>query len=145
MADQTRRPTAIQLTRQSHLSYEATNARGGTIVVGSGADSNFSPVELLMVALAGCAAIDVDLITHRRSEPDRFDVEVTATRVKDDDGNRLEDIAAAFAVGFPEGKGGDQARGLLDRAIAMAHDRLCTVSRTIELGTPVSMKRADEA
>lgn len=143
MADATRRPTAIQLTRRSHLSYEATNARGGSVIVGDGNDADFTPVELLMAAIAGCTAISVDPITGRRCEPDRFEIDVTADRVKDDDGNRLGDIVATVALMFPETEDGDRARGLLDRAIRMAHDRLCTVSRTIELGTPVTMRRAD--
>ncbi len=142
MTEETRRPTSVQLTRTSALHYEVTNARGGTITIGSGESADFTPVELLMAAIAGCAGIDVDLYTHRRSEPDRFDVVVNASRVKDDSGTRLEDIEALFDVVFPEGKGGDQARKLLDRGIQAAHDRLCTVSRTIEIGTPVDMRGA---
>ena len=38
---------------------------------------------------------------------------------------------------FPEGEDGDRAREMLPKAIAMSHDRLCTVSRTVVLGTPV--------
>ena len=96
-----------------------------------------------MAAIAGCGAIDVDLITHRRSEPDVFNVDVTASRVKDSTGNRLEDIEVTFSITFPEGEDGDRARLLLGRGIEQAHDRLSTVSRTIELGTPVTMKGSD--
>ncbi|MHA6508530.1 OsmC family protein [Tessaracoccus sp. Y1736] len=143
MIEETRRPTAVQVTRLSHLSFEARNERGGSVPIGSGDSSEFTPVELLMAAIAACGAIDVDLITHRRSEPDVFNVDVTASRVKDSTGNRLEDIEVTFSITFPEGEDGDRARLLLRRGIQQAHDRLCTVSRTIELGTPVTMKGSD--
>ncbi|MBB1512057.1 OsmC family protein [Tessaracoccus sp. MC1627] len=143
MIEETRRPTAVQVTRLSHLSFEARNERGGSVPIGSGDSSEFTPVELLMAAIAACGAIDVDLITHRRSEPDVFNVDVTASRVKDSTGNRLEDIEVTFSITFPEGEDGDRARLLLGRGIEQAHDRLCTVSRTIELGTPVTMKGSD--
>ena len=143
MIEETRRPAAVQVRRLSHLSFEARNERGGTVSIGSGDSSEFTPVELLMAAIASCGAIDVDLITHRRSEPDVFNVDVTASKVKDSTGNRLEDIEVTFRVVFPEGEDGDRARLLLGRGIQQAHDRLCTVSRTIELGTPVTMRGSD--
>ena len=31
----------------------------------------------------------------------------------------------------------DQARAILPRTVALSHNKLCTVSRTVELGTPV--------
>jgi hypothetical protein len=40
-------------------------------------------------------------------------------------------------VDFPATEAGAAAEGVLRRAIEMSHDRLCTVSRTVELGTPV--------
>ena len=40
-------------------------------------------------------------------------------------------------MSFPEGEAGDRAREMLPKAIAMSHDRLCTVSRTVVLGTPI--------
>jgi uncharacterized OsmC-like protein len=43
-----------------------------------------------------------------------------------------------FRLTFPDGEGGDAARALLPEAVQRSHDRLCTVSRTVELGTPVT-------
>jgi uncharacterized OsmC-like protein len=43
-----------------------------------------------------------------------------------------------FHVSFPEGAGGDAARELLPGAVRRSHDSLCTVSKTVELGTPVT-------
>ena len=43
-----------------------------------------------------------------------------------------------FRIRFPEGEDGDKARTLLPDAVKRSHDQLCTVSRTVELGTPVT-------
>ena len=45
---------SVELTRQRKARYVATNRRGGTIEVGEGDDPAFTPVELLLVAIAGC-------------------------------------------------------------------------------------------
>ena len=64
----------------------------------------------------------------------------SGTKIRDEHGNRLQDIVVRFSVAFPEGEGGDRAREMLPKAIAMSHDRLCTVSRTVQVGTPVTME-----
>lgn len=143
MTEETRRATTISLERTARLKYQASNARGGTISIGSGEDGDFTPVELLMVAIGACAAIDVDILTTRKVEPISFDVDVNADRVKDADGNRADNIEVDFLVRFPEGEEGKRAQAKIDSAIAAAHDRMCTVSRTVELGTPVTMRSTD--
>ena len=132
----------IELTRTAVGEYVATNARGGTIRVGSGDGDDFSPVELLLVALAGCSAVDVDLVTSRRCEPDRFTVVAAGEKVRDEDGSHLDEVAVTFEVTFPAGADGDAARSRLPQALRMSHERLCTVSRTVERATPVQMRLA---
>ena len=58
----------VDLVRTSRLQFTATNARGGTLSFGSGDHGEFTPVELLLVALAGCTGMDVDAITSKRAE-----------------------------------------------------------------------------
>jgi len=128
---------AISMERVEKGVFEVTNARGGTMRIGGGDSADFTPVELLLTAIAGCSAVDVDFITVKRAEPETFRVEATGEKVRDDDGNHLDDLRVRFSVTFPEGEGGDRAREMLPKAVAMSHDRLCTVSRTVELGTPI--------
>ena len=127
----------VSIARVAAGEYTVTNERGGKIQVGTGADGEFTPVELLLAAIGACTSIDVDVLTSRRAEPAAFTVEVEAEKVRDTAGNRLTDIAVTFHVSFPEGEGGDAARELLPGAVRRSHDSLCTVSRTVELGTPV--------
>ena len=132
----------VSIERVEAGSYTVTNERGGTITVGRGADGEFSPVELLLAAIGACTAIDVDVLTSRRAEPTAFTVEVGAEKVRDALGNRLTDLAVTFHVAFPEGEGGDAARELLPGAVRRSHESLCTVSKTVELGTPVKSEIA---
>lgn len=131
---------SVELTRSSFAHFAATNARGGTLAIGNGEDTDFTPSELLLAAIAACTAIDVDYITVKRSEPEKIDVRMTAEKVRDEHGNHLTDLTVTFDVAFPEGEAGDAAREVLPSAIARSHDRLCTVGRTVELGTPVVVK-----
>jgi putative redox protein len=129
---------SVRLERVRTGRYTAVNARGGQISVGTGEDTDFTPVELLLVAMGGCTGADVDFLTSRRAEPDRFEVLVDADKVRDEHGNHLTDLVMTFRVAFPDGEAGDKARALLPDAVQKSHDRLCTVSRTIELGTPIA-------
>ena len=91
-------------------------------------------------AIAACSSIDVDYVTGRRAQPDSFDVDVDAEKVGDELGNYLEDIVMSFRVRFPEGDAGDAARRLLPDIVRKSHERLCTVSRTIILGTDITTR-----
>jgi len=128
----------VRLERIENSRYTAINERGGKITLGGGTD--FTPVELLLVAIGGCTAIDVDLLTSRRAEPDSFEIVVDAEKARDAAGNHLTDLQVTFRIAFPAGEQGDKARELLPDAVRKSHDRLCTVSRTVELGTPIAMR-----
>lgn len=133
---------SIDLTRIGEARYKATNVRGGVLPIGTGADPDFTPVELLLAALAGCSAIDVDAITGKRAQPVSFTVHSQGDKVRDDDGNHLTNVQISFDVVFPEGVEGDAARDFLPRSIEMSRDRLCTVSRTVQLPTEVEFRQA---
>lgn len=132
---------SVTIERTSLGRYEVRNARGGTLTIGSSDGPDFTPVELLLAALGGCTGADVDHIVSKRAEPERFEVRVTADKVRDESGgNRLVNLVVELSVAFGEGEAGDAAREMLPRAAKMSHDRLCTVSRTLESGTPVETK-----
>jgi putative redox protein len=137
MTDDTLR--AVDVERTGLGRFLVRNARGSSISVGTGDGDDFTPVELLLAAIGSCTALDVDVVTSRRAEPDRFTVRVTGDKVRDESGgNRMVNLGVQFAVAFPDGAGGDAARDELPRAVRRSHDRICTVSRTVELGTPIS-------
>ena len=129
---------SVRLERIENSRYTAINERGGKITIGG--ETDFTPVELLLVAIGGCTAIDVDLLTSRRAEPDSFEIVVDAEKARDAAGNHLTDLQVTFRIAFPAGEQGEAARELLPDAVRKSHDRLCTVSRTVELGTPIATR-----
>ncbi|MFI1798782.1 OsmC family protein [Streptomyces sp. NPDC020379] len=134
---------SVTVERTGAGQFTATNARGGAVDFGTGSGADFTPVELLLAAIGGCTAADVDAATSRHAEPATFRVTVTGNKVEDELGNRLADLEVTFTVEFPAGESGDRARVILPRAVKTSHDRLCTVSRTIEAGTPVTTTVTD--
>lgn len=141
MSDDTLR--TVDLTRTGDGRYLATNVRGGQleIAAGDGEDPTFTPVELLLAAIAGCSAIDVEFITRKRAHSTSFDVRTEGHKVRDEHGNHLTGLRVTFDVTFPDGAGGDAARSMLPRAIEMTRDRLCTVTRTVQLGEDVAYEQ----
>ncbi|VXB18177.1 OsmC family protein [Nocardioides sp. AX2bis] len=135
-ADDGRR--GVELRKIGAGRYLASNGRGGVLPVGRGSDPDFTPVELLLAAIAGCSAVDIELVTGKRVDPDHVHLAVEGHKTRDDDGNHLTGIRVSVDVGFPEGPDGDRARSMLPRAVEQTRDRLCTVSRTVQLATPVA-------
>lgn len=129
----------VTVRRIANGQFTVTNPRGGQITFGSG-ETDFNPTELLLAAIGGCTAIDVDIVTSRRAEPDAFEVLVDAEKVRDEAGNRLTGIEVTFRIAFPSGAQGDEARKVLPDIVRKSHDRLCTVSRTVEIGTPIATR-----
>ena len=129
---------SVELTRIGHARFKATNARGGETFFGTGGeDPDFTPVELLLAAIAGCSALDVEAITHKRTSSTTFDVHAEGRKVRDEHGNHLTGLRVSFEVAFPDGPEGDAARERVQSAIELSRDRLCTVSRTVQLGEEV--------
>ena len=136
MADDARRTVEVQRVAQHR--WTATNPRGGTLTFSSGDDDAFTPIELLLVAIGGCTALDVEYITEKRAEPVAMSFTVVTEKVRDDSGNRLSGIEVTLRAEYPVSEGGDAARGVLPDALRRSHDRICVVSRAVELGTPVT-------
>ena len=116
----------VSMERAELGRYEVRNVRGGKLSIGEGKDSDFTPVELLLVALGGCTAIDVDYITSKRAEPVSFSITVNGDKLRDaEKGNHLENLEVQVSVTFPAGEQGDAARaGTADGAAAVARPAL---------------------
>jgi len=135
LSDQTLR--SVDLHQIGERRWKATNARGGGVSIGPGEDPDFTPVELLLAALVGCGAADLDLITGKRAPFETFQARAEGHKVRDEGGSHLVRLTVTYDVTFPTGEGGDAAREILPRTLAQIQDRLCTVGRTVTLGDPV--------
>ena len=130
----------VSLRREAEGIYIATNAAGSELRFGHNAEGGFGNVELLLAAVAGCSGTDLDVMTSRRAEPTAWGATVTADKVSTDGATILRDIVVTFHVEFPEGADGDKARARVEPALKAAHEKTCTVSRTIELGANVTLQ-----
>ena len=133
---------AVDLTRIETAQYRATNSAGASIDFGSG-EGLLSPVELLLAAVAGCSAVDVAVVTSRRTEPKAFDVHVEGDRVSEDGASRLSEVRVGFDLSFPDTAEGNQARKLVDNLIRISQEKDCTVSRTVE--NPARVKFSNDS
>ena len=103
-----------------------------------GEDPDFTPVELLLAALAGCGAIDLEWVTKKRAPFTSFAARAEGHKVRDEQGSHLVQLSVTLDVAFPDDEGGDQAREVVPRTLQQIEDRLCTVGRTVALGEPVT-------
>ncbi|MGK3206495.1 OsmC family protein [Amycolatopsis sp. MEPSY49] len=126
----------LEVQRDGQHSFVGRNDRGAEVRLGrTGAEGAFSPAELLQIAAAGCSAVTAEeLITRRVGEDAKFRVTVSADRREG--ASELDAVHVAFDVDVST-LGADQREalaGAVDRAI----ERLCTVSRTLKKGIPVT-------
>lgn len=137
MSDDESTMRSVHLVRTGPQQYRAENPRGGVISFGEGQDTDFTPVELLLVALGGCNAITIEALT-KRAEPKRFDVAVEGQKRKDaDGGSQLEDLIVTIDIAFDRDEAGQAMADRVPDAIEKSHHKLCTVSRTVERPSPV--------
>ena len=129
---------SIDLHQIGEHRWKATNARGGGVSIGAGEDPDFTPVELLLAALVGCGAADLDYIVGKRAPFETFAGRAEGHKVRDEQGSHLVQLKVTFDVTFAEGPEGDAAREVMPRTLQQIQDRLCTVARTVTIGEPVA-------
>ncbi|MBC9226817.1 OsmC family peroxiredoxin [Aeromicrobium sp. 636] len=127
---------SVHLVRTGPQEYRAENPRGGVIAFGEGQNTDFTPVELLLVALGGCNALTLEALT-KRAEPTRFDIAVEGQkRERPGGGTTLDDLVVTIDITFPHDEDGRAMAERVPSAMEKSH-QLCTVSQTIESASPV--------
>ena len=96
---------------------------------GSGAAGQ-SPMDAVLSGLAACSGIDVvDILTKRRTPPQRFHLEAHGTR-RDTPPRRYTRITIRFVL-----DGADIEAVHAERAIALAFEKYCSVSASLATDT----------
>src|SRR5271157_3571620 len=87
----------------------------------------FTPMELFLVALAGCTAMDVQWILGRqRQNVDKFDMIVSGIRRKDDP-KYYESIDIRYTF-----SGQDLRKDAVERAIRLSQEEYCSVRAMVK-------------
>lgn len=127
----------VEVRRVGEHSFVASNGRGAEVRIGrKDQDGSFSPVELLLAAAAGCAAVTAEtLITRRVDGP----LTARADDVRVANEHELTTVPVSLDYDL---SGLDEAqRAALETAVRRAVDQLCTVTRTLKKAatTPLTL------
>jgi putative redox protein len=120
--------------------FQLKNERGFIVDVDNkaefgGDDLGASPMELLLMGVAGCSAIDIiTILKKQRQIISSFKAEVEGTRVQIEDAKPFKEITVVF---FLEGKiDADKVM----RAAELSFDKYCSVSKTLEPTATIHFK-----
>lgn len=111
--------------------FECKNSIGNTILLDNISQSEgtkaVSPMESLLMAVAGCSGIDmVSIMKKQRQELTGFSAEVEGERVQVDDAKPFKSILVKFFL-----------EGIIDpkkamKAAELSFEKYCSVSKTLE-------------
>ncbi|MDA0327604.1 MAG: OsmC family protein [Gemmatimonadetes bacterium] len=110
------------------LVFEGGPDEGVQIVVDSDGKLGQTPTQLLLMALAGCMAVDVLMILEKSRVPvESLEVEAIGERAETVP-KRFVSVKLLYRLGGPTAE--DQSK--LDRAIELSRDKYCSVLHTLD-------------
>ncbi len=125
----------VEVRRVGQHEFVATNDRGASVRVGrKGAEGAFTPVELLLAAAAGCAAVTAETLVTRRVDGGLV---ARADDVRSPSGHELDSVPVA--LDYDVSRLDDEQRAALEAAVQRAIDQLCTVTRTLKKASPTPL------
>lgn len=118
------------VTWQDGTSFTGTADSGFTLETGTNAAGNkigSSPMELLLISLAGCTAMDViSILQKKRQAVTDFQVKVEGDRAEDHP-KLYTNIRVHYVV-----RGRDISPDAVERAIELSTDKYCSVSAMLD-------------
>lgn len=122
--------TKVTLKRVGKAAFLATNDAGQSFVLDGmpkigGEDRGMRPMQAFLAALAGCSAMDVVMILNQqRQSLEDLDIEVAGTRV--------DAVPAVYGhIHLAYRATGDVAEKKLERAVRLAVEKYCSVSKML--------------
>ena len=118
--------------KNENFHFELKNERGHIVNVDSrpefgGNDMGPSPMELVLMGVAGCSSIDmISILKKQRQDITSFKAEVEGERVQVGEAKPFKDITVVF---YLEGNINEEKA---TRAAQLSFDKYCSVSKTIE-------------
>jgi putative redox protein len=111
------------------LNFDAEVAGGRRIELNSAEEMGraFTPMELFLVALAGCTAMDVQwILKKQRQKVDRLEVSARGIR-REEDPSYFEEIHIEYVIG-----GQSIAKKSVERAIRLSQEKYCSVKAMLK-------------
>ena len=112
--------------------FKLKNERGHVVDVDSraefgGSDLGASPMELVLMGVAGCSAIDmISILKKQRQEITSFNAEVEGERVQIGEAKPFKNIYLVFSLE------GNIKEDKAAKAAQLSFDKYCSVSKTLE-------------
>ena len=112
--------------------FELKNERGHIVNVDSrpefgGNDMGPSPMELILMGVAGCSAIDmISILKKQRQEITSFNAEVEGMREQVGEAKPFKNIYLVFSID------GNIKEDKAAKAAQLSFDKYCSVSKTLE-------------
>lgn len=112
---------------QGGLQFEARANSNFPVWMDGDAQAGVSPMEMILMGLAGCTGGDViDILRKKRQVVSRFEVQVIGRRA-DDHPRKYTDIEIVYTI---TGQNVDPTA--VERAIELSQDKYCSVSATLK-------------
>lgn len=109
------------------LVFRGGGPDGPAVVIDGDSEAGPSPMDALLLSLAGCMAADVQHILGKSRVPvESLDVEVTGVRAPTNP-RRYEEIRLVYRVQGPR----EEHQASLDRAIQLSRDTYCSVLHSL--------------
>lgn len=126
---------SVWAERTGTRQYLAHNARGGEVRVGMG-PGEFSPGELLKIALATCNTLSAD---HRLAKAlgEDFEANVICASIKNEEEERYSDLDVQIVTDLSSLN--PQQLATLHERVEGAIERGCTVGHTLDKGAAIRL------
>ncbi|MEV6323561.1 OsmC family protein [Nocardia sp. NPDC051787] len=135
--------TTLWVERTGTRAYTGRSSRGAEVLIGSqGVPGVFTPGELLKIALAACSGLSADFALSRKLG-DSFDATIRVSGDADRDNEVYPQLDEVFELDLSELD--DEARERLLVTVQRAIDKVCTVGRTLKVGSKVTLSFDIEA
>lgn len=118
------------------LRFDADGYGGPAISIDSSSATGPSPMDALLMGVAGCMAIDVLMIAQKsRVQIDALSVDVEGDRVEEDP-KRYERIRLVYRVEGPS----EEDEPKLQRAVDLSRDKYCSVLHSLRPDIDVDIR-----
>ena len=112
--------------------FEAKSDTGNIAFIDAGEsigghNKGVRPMQMLLMALGGCSAIDiVSILKKQRQTIEDFQISMDGQREKDKEPSLFETIHVTFKLK------GNLEKDKVERAVALSMDKYCSVAKTLE-------------